>query len=116
MLTPDEITMVLTEQLRNRESYVFNGIWGVKAQVSDDWQTVRELQWNTLADTRVPVAFHSYAAAGGGGRFPKLRALLATAAVQYRTTGLMMRDIVRDHLRNSPEPVVPTVHWIIREQ
>ncbi len=116
MLTAAEVKMVLTEQLRNRESYVFNGIWGVKAQVSDDWQTVRELQWDTLADARVPVAFHSYAAAGGGGRFPKLRTLLSTPAVQYRTTGLMTRDIVRDHLRNSSEPVTPTVHWLMREQ
>ncbi len=116
MLTAAEITMVLTEQLGNRQSYVFNGIWGVKAQVSDDWRTVRELQWATPAGTRVPVAFHSYAAAGGGGRFPKLRELLATPAVQYRTTGLMTRDIVRDHLRDSPEPVAPTVDWVIREQ
>lgn len=114
MLTADEITMVLTEQLQSRESYVFNGIWGMKAQVSDDWRTVRELQWEPLADTRVPVAFHSYAAAGGGGRFPKLRALLATPAVQHRTTGLMTRDIVRDHLRDSAEPVAPTVHWVMR--
>ena len=77
---------------------------------------MRELQWDTLADGRVPVAFHSYAAAGGGGRFPKLRTLLATPAAQYRTTGLMTRDIVRDHLRDSSEPVAPTVHWVMREQ
>jgi 2',3'-cyclic-nucleotide 2'-phosphodiesterase (5'-nucleotidase family) len=114
-LTPAQLATVVAEQWRNRKSYVFCGLYGVEAILDPEGKAAElsPLPANALdADGRVLVAFNSYTAAGGGGRFPELAKILAEPASQLRGTGISSRDALRDYLVRNPGLDLAPKAWL----
>lgn len=113
-LTAAQLATVVGEQWQNRKSYVYCGLYGVEATLGPE-NTV-ELAPLTMADGdgRVLVAFNSYTAAGGGGRFPELSKILAEPTSQLRGTGIATRDALRDYLGRYPNLVLAPKAWLVR--
>jgi len=104
-LTVAELTIVISEQLANRSSYVYCGPWGVQV-FAESGAAVKRLVDPTgaaFSKDRVKVAFNSYTTAGGGGRFPLLRKLLRQPTSRLHDTGINSRDALREFLgKNDP--------------
>jgi 2',3'-cyclic-nucleotide 2'-phosphodiesterase (5'-nucleotidase family) len=113
-LTPAQIETAVAEQLANRASYVYCGVWGAEMSCSvGSASTAPTVHLQRLADAKGPlperlrVAVNSYTAAGGGGRFPRLFEILRTPQSHLRHTGVEARTAVRDYLgRHANEPLV----------
>lgn len=116
-LTPQQLKDVLNEQLANRKSYAVNGLWGIRA-ICDENNQVTACVWpdgKEFSKGRITIAFHSYTLAGGGGRFPVLRALAEDPQCKPVETGLSTRDVVRKHFqRHSPVTVSPE-KWFVEK-
>ncbi len=102
-LTPAEIGRVLTEQdgaVSERGVSPRGGLSGLRAVRSPDGSyAIRGADGRPLPeDHRIPVAFNSYAAAGGGGRFPLLRALLRRPETNAADAGITTREALRRFL------------------
>ncbi|MDT8390231.1 MAG: metallophosphoesterase [Lentisphaeria bacterium] len=116
LLTPRQLKDVLNEQLANRGSYTVNGLWGIRA-ICENNQVARCV-WadgTGFSTGRIKVAFHSYALAGGGGRFPVLRALAENPRCEPVETGLSTRDIVRTYLKTHGAVAVSPEKWFIEK-
>ncbi|MDX9978759.1 MAG: metallophosphoesterase [Lentisphaeria bacterium] len=115
-LTPAQLATVVAEQWRNRKSYVFCGLYGVAATLDPNGKTAELAPLPAAAldpDGRVLVAFNSYTAAGGGGRFPELAGILAEPASQLRGIGISTRDALRDHLARNPNLGLAPQAWLL---
>lgn len=111
-LTPAELREILREQEANRDSYVYNGLFGARARVTRAGQ-IRDLELpGPIRDGRVRVALNSYALAGGGGRFPRLRAIVRRPAANLHDTGIWTRTAVREYLGRHPDLSVQARAWL----
>jgi len=114
-LTPAQLAAIVAEQWRNRNSYVFCGLYGVAATLDPEGKTAELAPLPAAAldpDGRVLVAFNSYTAAGGGGRFAELVRILEEPASQRRGIGVSTRDALRDHLARNPGLEVAPKVWL----
>lgn len=114
-LTPAQLATIVAEQWRNRKSYVYCGLYGVVATLDAEGKTAELAPLPAAAldpDGRVLVAFNSYTAAGGGGRFPELAKILEDPASQLRGTGISTRDALRDHLARNPNLELAPQAWL----
>ena len=93
-LTPDEIGQIAAEQRREAATSPKKASAGVSKVNGLYWRAALPV----TAGSRIPVAFNSYVAAGGGGRFPVLRALLRQPAAQTTDSSLTTRDALRRFL------------------
>ncbi|MBN2449049.1 MAG: metallophosphoesterase [Lentisphaeria bacterium] len=128
--TAAELEAVVAEQLDNRESYVYCGVWGAEFRIAeaesreeDDPQATASAREDTPPQTAVAMlnppdgegrlltVLNSYTAAGGGGRFPILRRILARPETRARDTGLSSRDALRTYLGKHPD-LSPPKRWI----
>ena len=118
-LTPAELEVVVAEQIANRASYVYCGVWGAEVAIQPQ-DPEREahvhltgLQGNSgPLPERLPVAMNSHTAAGGGGRFPRLFEILQTPQAHRRNTGLSSREAVKTYLRRHAEEPLEARRWI----
>jgi 2',3'-cyclic-nucleotide 2'-phosphodiesterase (5'-nucleotidase family) len=112
-LTPDELETVLAEQWKNRRSYVYCGLYGVEADINGEAVSLGTVAPAMLGkDGRIQVAFNSYTAAGGGGRFPKLKGILDQPASQLQGTGTSTRDALRAFLAAHPNLRLSPKVWL----
>lgn len=118
-LTPAELETVVAEQLTNRASYVYCGLWGLEARIVEGTDgaaaTVRLRQPDNGAaprPERLTVAMNSYTAAGGGGRFPALSEILGRPQTHARNSGIEARDAVRQYLRRHAAEAVTARTWL----
>lgn len=108
-----ELETIVAEQLTNRASYVYCGLWGAQAKIvegADGAPPKVRLAGATgealSRSARVRVAMNSYTAAGGGGRFPLLSEILRNPQTHSRNTHTDTRRALRDYLqRHAAEPV-----------
>ena len=114
-LTLQELREVVAEQQQFRTSYAYNGIWGAEVVVSGNG-AVRSLSVPAARapNGRILTALNSYAAAGAGGRFPRLRAIIRRPEAELRDSGIDTRDAVRKFLGNHPNLKLKTRRWIRR--
>ncbi len=116
-LTPTELSAVIEEQLPQRDTPAYNGVWGIRAQTDADGH-VRQLMWPDgrplAADTRIKTAFNSYVMAGGGGRCPRLREILRSPQAQAADTGIGTRDALRRYLEARPGLRLEPKRWLER--
>jgi 2',3'-cyclic-nucleotide 2'-phosphodiesterase (5'-nucleotidase family) len=112
-VTGTQITEILEEQARWIESPRFNAAWGLRCvfEATEEGMRVRTLH---LADgtpidpgARYRVATHSYALAGAGQRFPRLRALGLDPAVPCREGDRLTREILSDWVRSRRRVTAP---------
>jgi 2',3'-cyclic-nucleotide 2'-phosphodiesterase (5'-nucleotidase family) len=117
--TPRELEAVVAEQIENRSSYVYCGVWGADFTV----QTGKNGRSPRVRLTAIPgrsgplperlrVAMNSYTAAGGGGRFPRLMGCLRSPQSRCRSTGIQTRDAVRSYLQRHAQEAVTPRAWI----
>jgi 2',3'-cyclic-nucleotide 2'-phosphodiesterase (5'-nucleotidase family) len=118
-LTPAELEAVVAEQIANRTSYVYSGVWGAEMAIqAQDPEPQARVRLTRLQDGRDPlperllVAMNSHTAAGGGGRFPRLFEILQAAAAHRRDTRINSRDAVRTYLRQHAAEAVEARRWI----
>lgn len=118
-LTPAELEVVVAEQLANRASYTYNGVWGAEVAIQpatpEHEAHVRLTRLQGAEGPfpeRILIAMNSHTAAGGGGRFPRLFAILQTPQAQRRNTGINSRDAVRTYLRRHAEEALVPRRWI----
>ena len=112
-LTAEELAEVVAEQWRNRKSYVFCGLYGVSASMDRDLARLDPLPQGLLGrDGRVQVAFNSYTAAGGGGRFPVLAEILDRPGSRKRNTGIATRDALRAFLKRHSALEIRPRAWL----
>jgi 2',3'-cyclic-nucleotide 2'-phosphodiesterase (5'-nucleotidase family) len=113
-LTPDELKEVVAEQLHNRSSYTYAGIWGAHAEVAADGQTAVALRFpaSVAAGERVTLVLTSYHAAGGGNRYPVLRALVRQPAARLRVLPQTTREALRAYLLAVPDWCRPPTPWL----
>lgn len=117
-LAPPQLAAIVAEQWRNRNSYVFSGLYGVEATVGpEDTVELGDLPPGALdQDGRLLVAFNSYTAAGGGGRFPDLVRILEEPASQRRGIGIDTRAALRDHLARNPDLDLAPKAWLVQKR
>jgi len=114
-LTPAELELVVAEQWHNRKSYVFCGLYGVTARVGEAGAKLGPVPTAFIGkDGRLLVAFNSYTAAGGGGRFPELTRILEQPASKKRNTRLAARDALRTFLQHHPQLKITPKKWLQR--
>jgi 2',3'-cyclic-nucleotide 2'-phosphodiesterase/3'-nucleotidase len=114
-LTPNELGTVIAEQWQNRKSYVYCGLYGIKATVGEGKAALGQIPQDIVGkDGRIAVAFNSYTAAGGGGRFPELAKILAQPASQRHGTGITTRDALRDYLGRHPDLKLAPKEWLTK--
>ena len=116
-LSQGELETVVAEQLDNRKSYVFCGPWGATFDIEETTRTGDVLPpvhvgGDHPPDQRFLTAFNSYTAAGGGGRFPQLKAILSKPESRCRDTGLSSRDAVREYLAAHAAEETKAKRWI----
>ncbi len=118
-LTPAELEEVVAEQVANRTSYVYCGVWGAEfalqgpaAGAAPRARLVALPGRAGPPPERLRVALNSYTAAGGGGRFPRLVEALRGAPAACRDTGISTRDAVRAWLRRHADEAVVPHAWI----
>lgn len=113
-LTAAELAEILTEQLAYRDSAAYNGIWGAAARTdAAGGVSVSPVAGaDGAAPTRVKVAFNSYTVAGGGGRFPRLRALLRRPESKLLDLGVDSRDALRAFVRDNTPLRCTTRRWL----
>lgn len=117
MLTLDEITQILNEQLKWRKHYSFNGIFGAQATLNaSDEATITGLTpQNILPEDaqsrRFLVAFNSHTAAGSG-RFFTLRSLLKRPHAQTTQLKLTTRQAVENFLAAHPRLDLAPFPWL----
>ncbi len=118
-LTPAELEAVVAEQIANRASYVYCGVWGaemaIQPQAPEREARVRltrlQAHEGPLPE-RIRVAMNSHTAAGSGGRFPRLFEILRTPQAHRRDTGIHSREALKNYLRqHATEPVIAR-RWI----
>jgi len=111
-LTLDELERIVQEQIEQRSSYAFNGPWGFYATVQRRKGVRIEPPSGYQAGQRLTTAVNSYTVAGGGGRFPILRAILRRPECQLKDTGMRTRAVVREYLGNHPGLIVTPTRWL----
>lgn len=115
-LLPAEITAIIEEQLEFEDAFGFNGVYGLYAEI--EAKRVKSLLlWRpdgVAPDPakRLPVVFTSYALAGGGGRFVRLRQITRQPAARLQELGGNTRDAVRAYLRETPNWDAPPIEWL----
>ncbi len=114
-LTRLELADVIGEQLALRQAYTYNGIHGV--HVVADRESGRVINVTPAhgvwpEDERRPVAITSYNAAGGGGRYPRLRELCARPESGLQVEPSDAREIVRRYMEENREWTAPPTRWI----
>ena len=113
------LTTILEEQARNRKSYVYNGPWGIVVRV-DHRGKVTALEWPdgraVAPGTKLRVALNSYTIAGGGGRFPELRRILAELSPSVQDTGLMTRQILKEYVATRDGLKIERRRWLFRQR
>lgn len=118
-LLPRDLIAILEEQVRNRHSYAYNGPWGIVVRM-DSAGRVTRLEWPdgrpVAPDEKIRVAMNSYSIAGGGGRFPELRRILARPDTPVQDTGLMTRDLLRDYVAKRPDLRIESRRWVFRQR
>ena len=107
---------ILDENAGEYNSANFRGVWGVRCEFDPKLpagQRVRKLTHadgtEIGADDRVTVAFNSYDLAGGGTRWPKLRAVVAGAGNRLIETDIQTRQAVLDYIRQQGK-ISPVTH------
>jgi len=98
-LDREDLIAITSEQLSQRDSYAYCGIWGLRVALDTTGRVVsiHLPDGDPLAPgTRIPVAFNSYTLAGGGGRFPVLRQRVRKPEAKLTPVGLDTRQAVRD--------------------
>ncbi|MCK5802045.1 MAG: bifunctional metallophosphatase/5'-nucleotidase, partial [Lentisphaeria bacterium] len=100
-LTPGQLARIVAEQYANRRSYVYCGVWGAEVQMDRDGgaKVLRLAHPGKKIDGRVLVAFNSYTAAGGGGRFPVLKKILDASESRTQTAGKSSRKALERYVR-----------------
>jgi 2',3'-cyclic-nucleotide 2'-phosphodiesterase (5'-nucleotidase family) len=118
-LTPAELEDVVAEQIANRASYVYSGVWGAEVAIQprtlerDAHVRLTRLQGNAGPfPERIRVAMNSHTAAGGGGRFPRLFEILRTPQAHRHNTGVNSREAVRTYLRQHAAEPLEVHRWI----
>lgn len=118
-LTPAELETVVAEQIANRASYVYSGVWGAEVAILPaDAEREARVRLTRLQGTdgalpeRIRVAMNSHTAAGGGGRFPRLFEILQTAPAHRRVAGMHSREAVRTYLRRHADEPLEVRRWI----
>lgn len=100
-----QLREILEEQARWIDSPRFNAPWGVDCvfATGEEGPRVRSLRLAdktpVAPDGRYRVATHSYALAGAGERFPRLRALGFDPSTSCREDDRLTRDILADYVR-----------------
>ena len=114
-LTLQEIKEIIEEQLKFKGKRSFNGIYGIVAEVDSATRSVVGIHIPQdpplQLGARVPVAFNSYAIAGGGGRFPLLRRILRRRFSRLVDLDINSRDILRQYLVSSGQWKDPPFSW-----
>lgn len=118
-LTPAELETIVAEQLANRASYVYCGVWGAEMAIQPRTaEREARVQLTRLQDGKGPlperlrVAMNSHTAGGGGGRFPRLFEILRTPQAHRRSTGSNSRDAVKAYLRRHADEPLEVRRWI----
>ena len=116
-LTAKDLEVIVAEQLRKRSSYVYCGPWGAVFDIRenparDPAEATVRMRGGGPEDKRFLTAFNSYTASGGGGRFPRLRAILQRPDVACRNTGISSRQAVREYLRFHASDSIEAERWI----
>jgi 2',3'-cyclic-nucleotide 2'-phosphodiesterase (5'-nucleotidase family) len=118
-LTAADLEEVVAEQLANRSSYVYCGVWGAEFAVhQDDADGIPRVRLTAVPGRsgprpeRLRVALNSYTAAGGGGRFPRLAQCLRSPQARCRETGSAARDAVRLYLQRHADEAVTPRAWL----
>jgi len=107
---------VISEQLANRDSSSYCGLWGLTAQVQGtSVSRLTQADGQPLPPDRLLVAFNSFTAAGAGGRFPLLREIVRRPEAQLRDTGRNSRDAVRSYLQQKVLPPLTPRRWLSRQ-
>ena len=114
-----QLREILEEQARWISSPRFNPAWGIESvfEATEEGPRIRDLR---LADGtpvvdegRYRVATHSYALAGAGRRFPRLRELGLDPSVPVREGDATTRDLLAESIRRQgvvPVPI-PRASW-----
>ena len=113
-LTYDQLTEVINEQFAHRSSYTYNGIFNAQVNANANWQveSMRVEEPVKLELDRIPVIITSYAAAGGGGRFPVLRAMCQDEDNRFERLPILTREVLKDYLKTG-HAWQPTKCWVI---
>lgn len=113
-LTLDELAQVVQEQLDNRGSYTYNGIWGLEVEVADQRVVSVRLPGQEVApETRIPLALSSYNAASGGNRYHTLYRLIQQPEAKLTHIDINSRDILRAYLRETADWDRPARRWLM---
>ncbi|MHB9140136.1 MAG: 5'-nucleotidase C-terminal domain-containing protein, partial [Victivallaceae bacterium] len=103
-LTPDDFKTVLREQLAELKR--IPSLHGIAAELNPKTGELMKLflpdgvEWRK-PERKIKVAFSSFAMAGGGGRFPRLKELAADSKNLPENTGLLVRDCLRKYIEKA---------------
>ena len=117
-LNKNELTEILSEQLKLKYKQHFQALYGVTL-TADSLADRNSWEFNFtngerlfLQKTRVPVAFSSYALAGAGGRFPALKQMALKKECQGRNTGIYVNDAVKEYIQDHSPLKIDPKQWI----
>ncbi len=122
-VTGDELRRIVAEQVRWIDSPRFNAPWGLRCEIWRDGEEIRRVALRGIdgapidPSARYRVAFHSYALAGGGTRFPELRAIADEPDSRLEEGDRLTRDLLADYIRKRRivRPHRPRAAWVVHD-
>ncbi len=100
-VTAAELAEIVLEQQSQRTGSYYSGLWGLHGRIDPGGKTVRFTDAAgrpVPPDRRLRLVLNSHAAAGSGGRFPRLRGLVHSPGAGMAMTGLDTREALRRFL------------------
>jgi 2',3'-cyclic-nucleotide 2'-phosphodiesterase (5'-nucleotidase family) len=104
-LTPAELKIIITEQMKNRKMGHFQSYSGfnIKFNYQNKMTLVSDNGKPLNPQKRFITAFSSYVLAGAGGRFPKLKEIAQKRSSEGVDTDIRVRDALRKYIqRHTP--------------
>lgn len=105
-LTPEDLRAILEEDLEFWGKERYFGTWGLEFEVHPKEEAGRRVKMLRGAGgralhgrQRILVAFGSYHASGGGGRFPELERRVHDPRARLQDSGVRLRDCVMRYFR-----------------
>ncbi|NLZ60879.1 MAG: bifunctional metallophosphatase/5'-nucleotidase [Lentisphaerae bacterium] len=113
-LNAAELKEVILEQWKNKSSYTYSGVYGIKVRISESAQSLEfcdpEL-FDALERRSLKLALNSFAAAGSG-RYPRLRTILLQQSSKRQDSGIATRDALRAYLQKHPGLTIKPQAWM----
>ena len=110
-LTPDELTAVMTEQWKQRNSYRFCGPWNARFLIGSKLHFQGIGFDAPVENRRYKIAVNSHTAAGSGV-FPVLRYILERPTSNRVNTGISTRDALEQFLKKHADSLPATKIWL----